>query len=211
MSDPATPRRRKRSAAAGLSAAGAVAMLSACDPAPTDAELSSQRYGPPTEAAAFQSIAECVSSGDFTQEQCTVAQNEAFQNDAIAAPRFADQDTCTESFGTGNCRMRTENGQSFFVPLLTGFMIGRLLDGGGYRYHGLYRNGRDGSYYTGSGAWLYGGGYGGRPYRYQVGSRAVAAPITTQRIQTRSSVVSRGGFGGRASARSGGWGGSRGG
>lgn len=211
MSDPLTPRRRKRSAAAGLSAAGAAAMLSACDPAPSLEQVSRERYGEPTEVAAFRSVSECVASGDYTQEQCTVAQNEASENDIRAAPRFADRETCVETFGDDNCYQRTQGGQSFFVPLLTGFMIGRLLDGGGYRYQGLYRSDRNNAYYTGSGAFLYNGGYRGSPYRYQVGSRAVSAPVTTQRIQTRSSVVSRGGFGGRASARSGGWGGSRGG
>lgn len=207
---PQPPRPRKRSAAAGLSAAGAAAMLSACDPAPSLDERSRQQFGEPVEVAAFQSIPECVASGAFSQDQCTEAQNDAFQNDAQAAPRFESENLCEDTFGDNQCYRRSDGGQSFFVPILTGFMIGRLLDGGRYRSHGLYRSRRDDAYYTGSGAWLYNGGYGGRPYGYQVGRRALAAPaapVTTQRIQTRSSVVSRGGFGGRASARGGGWGG----
>jgi uncharacterized protein YgiB involved in biofilm formation len=206
MGDVLPPRRRKRSASARLSAAGLAAMLSACDGTPDP----QQQFGEPTEVAAFQSVNECVASGAFSQVQCTEASNDALANDARAAPRYESQSVCEDAFGDGQCLRRTDGGQSFFVPLLTGFMIGRLLDGGGYRYHGLYRSRRDDSYYTGSGAWLHSGGYGGRSWRYQVGSRAVAAPpapVTTQRIQTRSSVVSRGGFGGRAGARGGGWGG----
>jgi uncharacterized protein YgiB involved in biofilm formation len=207
MGEPLPARRRLRSASATLSAAGLAAMLSGCEADPQS------QFGEPTEVAAFQSVNECVASGAFSQVQCTEASNDALVNDAKTAPRYESQALCEDSFGGGQCLRRTEGGQSFFVPLLTGFMIGRLLDGGGYRYHGLYRSRRDDSYYTGSGAWLRSGGYGGRPWGYQVGSRALAAPpvpVTTQRIQTRSSVVSRGGFGGRASAR-GGWGGGFGG
>lgn len=211
MSDHMPIRSRKRSAAAGLSAAGALAMVGGCDAGPSDAELSRRQFGEPTEVSAFDSVSECVASGAFSQVQCTDAQAAAQAQDEKAAPRFADQDVCENQFGQGQCAVRYNGGQSFFTPLLTGFMIGRLLDGGrGYRYQPLYRSSYENRYYTGSGAWLYGGG--GRGYhRYQVGRRAVASPVTTQRIQTRSSVVSRGGFGGRASARSGGWGGGRGG
>lgn len=199
-------RARKRSAAAGLTAAGALAMLSGCDGTPDD----QARFGPPTEVSAFKTVDECVASGAFAKVTCEQAAQQAAGEDNKAAPRFDSRNLCEDQFGAGQCLARNDGGQSFFVPLLTGFMIGRLPDGSGYRYNGLYQNRRDGGWYTPSGAWLYGGGYGGRSYNYQVGSKAVTAPITTQRIQTRSSVVSRGGFGGRVSARSsGGWSGGR--
>jgi uncharacterized protein YgiB involved in biofilm formation len=204
MSEPVSSR-RKRSAAAGLTAAGALAMLSGCDPSPSIEQAARERDGPPTEVSAFQSVPECVASGAFSQVQCEEAERTAANDDNRTAPRFADKETCEEQFGAAQCQPRREGSSSFFTPLLTGFMIGQLMNGGGgYRYQGLYRNGRDGNYYTGSGAALYRGNGGGR---YQVGSRALTNPVTTQRIQTRSSVVSRGGFGGRASARGGGWGG----
>lgn len=198
------PRRRMRSAAAGLSAVGAAAMLSGCEPSAE--ELSRRQFGAPTEVAAFDTVAECVATGRFSQQQCEDARRTASNDDNRAAPRFADKAVCEDQFGRDSCQVRTDGGQSFFSPLLTGFLIGQLVNGGGYRYGGLYRDRRDGRTYTGSGAWLYNGGYGGRGYQYQVGSRALTAPVTTSRIQTRSSVVSRGGFGGRASTR-GGWGG----
>ncbi|USU03427.1 DUF1190 domain-containing protein [Sphingomonadaceae bacterium OTU29THOMA1] len=200
-------RRRKRSAAAGLTAVGAMAMLSGCEPQPDNEQISRQRYGAPTEVAAFDSVAECKASGAFAAVTCNEAAEAAAKEDPKTAPRYAEKNLCEDQFGNGNCFARSDGGSSFFTPLLTGFMIGRLLDGPGYRYSGLYRDRRSNTIYTGGGAWLFNGGYGGRGYGYQVGSRAVTAPVTTQRIQTRSSVVSRGGFGGRVSARSGGWGG----
>lgn len=199
------PPRRKRSVAAGLTAVGAVAMLSGCDDNNEQA-----RFGPPTEVAAFQTIQQCVDSGQYDRDTCVAAQQKAFNDDAKAAPRFDSQQLCEEQFGSAQCFQRNEGGQSFFTPLLTGFLIGQLLNNNSsrYSYGGLYRDrrDRDGGWYTGSGAYL-GRGNG---YRYSVGRDAITTPVTTQRIQTRSSVVSRGGFGGRVSARSsGGWGGGR--
>ncbi len=200
--------RRKRSVAAGLSAAGAIAMLSGCDGNPDDAQLSREKYGAPTEVAAFESVDQCVQAGEYDRATCTAAQQKALADDLKAAPRFESQNLCEDQFGGAQCVQRSYGGQSFFTPLLTGFLIGQLLNNSGprYSYGGLYRNRREDRWYTPSGAWLYGGGGGGRNYRYQVGSRAITTPVRTQRIQTRSSVVSRGGFGGRVSARSsGGW------
>jgi uncharacterized protein YgiB involved in biofilm formation len=183
------PPRRKRSVAAGLTAVGAVAMLSGCDDNNEQA-----RFGPPTEVAAFQTIQECVNSGQYDRATCTTAQQKAFNED---------------EFGAAQCQRRSEGGQSFFTPLLTGFLIGQILNNNAsrYTYGGLYRDRRDGGgWYTPGGAYL----SPNNGYRYNVGSKAITTPVTTQRIQTRSSVVSRGGFGGRVSARSGGgWGGGR--
>ena len=121
-------------------------------------------------------------------------------------------DVCQQQHGQGACTQQlAPNGQSYFSPLLTGFVIGQLLNcPNRYAYSGMYR-GRDGRMYTGGGS---GGGYLYRNPRtggMQVGRQAIAPPVATPRIQTRSSVVSRGGFGGRAAASSrGGWSGSRG-
>lgn len=208
-------RRRKRSGVAALSTAGAVAMLSGCDSGIDDAKLSAQQFGPPTEVAAFTTVGECVASGKFDQTACETAHKTALASDTKAAPKYASKQECETNFGDGACEQRGNGnnygnggGGSFFTPLLTGFMIGQLMNGGGgYRYSPLYRDRRDGRYYTGGGAWL--SNNPGSRLGYNVGSRGFDAPVTTSRIQTRSSVVSRGGFGGRATS-GGGWGGGRG-
>ena len=67
MTDPMI-RPRKRSITAGLSAAGALAMLSGCDAQPDNDQISREKYGAPTEVAAFNSLAECKSSGAFAAD-----------------------------------------------------------------------------------------------------------------------------------------------
>lgn len=214
MSHPATASRRKRSTTVALTAMGALS-LTACDDAPQqpivdEVEQSRLQFGEGVDALAYNSVAECTAAGQIPASACEEASAASVRQNAAGAPRFDAMDVCEDQHGAGACTQQVaNNGQSYFSPLLTGFVVGQLL-GGGNRYSGLYR-GRDGRQYTGGGT---GGGY---LYRnpstggMQVGRQALAPPAATPRIQTRSSVVSRGGFGGRATASSrGGWGGSRG-
>lgn len=217
MTDPA-PRPRKRSrlvALTTLTALGA-ATLSACGGAadPEEARLSEAQYGPGVDAFPYQSVEQCRSDNKVPDQECDRAAAAALAQNDEGAPRFESQNLCEEQFGSGECVQRTAGGGSFFTPLLTGFVIGQMLDGGRsrYRYSGLYRDRRRDIYYTGGGAgggWLY---RDPRTGTTRVGSRALQPPVATPRVQTRSSVVSRGGFGGRASMNAsasrsgGGWG-----
>ncbi|MCE7796190.1 DUF1190 domain-containing protein [Sphingobium sufflavum] len=196
--------RRKRSRLVRLTTmtavAGGATLLAGCD-GPADYAVDD---GPPVEVAAFSDVGECVRSQNFTEVQCRTAQDTAAKASASEAPRFEDSKTCEEEFGVGKCVPATANNQSYFSPLLTGFLVGQLLNGGGggYRYAPLYRRQDDGSYYTGGGVRL---NYGYGANRYYAGSRAMEVPRATPRVQSRSSVISRGGFGGRSFG--GGWGG----
>lgn len=213
---------RKRSRSVALTTATAMSALSltACDDLPQqpvvdEVEQSRAQFGEGVDALAYKSVAECTIAGQIPASACEEAQAAATKQNLAGAPRFDAMDVCEEQHGQGACTQQYANngGGSFFTPLLTGFVVGQMLNGGnrGYQYSGLY-NGRDGRQYTGGGI---GGGY---LYRnpstggMQVGRQALAPPVATPRIQTRSSVVSRGGFGGRATSTAssrGGWGGGR--
>lgn len=149
----------------------------------------------PDPALAYTSTVECKAANDVTDAECDAAYAEAQRQSAESAPRYATREECEGQWGPEQCRpLNNGSGGSFFGPLATGFIIGQLLNGG-YRGGGaLYRD-RDGQYSNGSG-----GGYLSRDYRTgrTVANRndvdvARKAPV---RAQSRTSVVSRGGFGG---------------
>ena len=151
----------------------------------------------PDPALAYTSLEECRAANDVTDTECNTAYNVADQQAKEKAPRYASQAECEGQWGPDQCRPlnNTGGGGSFFGPLATGFIIGQLLNGGGYRGGGpLYRD-RNGSFSNG-----YGGGYLSRDYRT---GRTVAnrndvdvARQAPARAQSRTTVVSRGGFGG---------------
>lgn len=182
--------------AASLSAGG-------CDNAPPAAQWdASAGRAEQVEALQYASLDACKAADDVPDAECEAGYQAALKDDANA-PRFADAKSCEDIHGQGQCVPRGYGGGSFFTPLLAGFVIGRMLDGVGnpyYRGTGLYR--RDG-YYGGGG---YGTGWGGgldrdyRTGRTVINRDAIEPPTRVRqaptRVQSRTSVVSRGGFGG---------------
>jgi uncharacterized protein YgiB involved in biofilm formation len=151
----------------------------------------------PEPALAYTSLDECKAANDISDAECDAADANARAQAAETAPRYATQSECEGQWGPDQCRPNNQGGGSFFTPLLTGFVIGQLLNGGGYRGGGaLYRD-RDGNYQNG-----YGGGYLSRDYRTgrQIANgRDYGTDVARQapsRVQSRTTVVSRGGFGG---------------
>ncbi|MES2725076.1 MAG: DUF1190 domain-containing protein [Pseudomonadota bacterium] len=198
MSD---PRPRKRSGAVTLTSlmAGSAISISACDSAPPATQWGdppAASSGRTVEASSFTSLADCTASGSFTAEQCSTALAQAQKDSAENAPKFGDQQSCEERYGVDQCVPRSsQGGGSFFTPLLTGFIIGQAMNNlGGYRGAPMYRD-RDGGFTGGSGYPV------SRDYvtgRTRVNSDSFDAPRASAptRVQSRSSIISRGGFGG---------------
>lgn len=200
---PSNAKRRLRSSGLALTGlmAGTAISVSACD----DTPAATQWGDPPAatrevDAKTYASLDDCKKSGDMTAEQCDTAYAQAQKDSAANAPKFGDQQSCEERYGVSQCVPRSDNnGGSFFTPLLTGFIVGQALSnmgGGGGRYYGapMYRD-REGTYYGGAGYPL------SRDYvtgRTRVRADSFDAPEmrAPARVQSRSSVISRGGFGG---------------
>lgn len=205
---------RKRSSSLKLTTmlAGATALtLSGCDDPGAQASWDPNR-GEQVEAFSYKSLQECKDANEVSDQQCDTSYAAAQKDDDKNAPRYEARATCEEVYGAGNCVPRTaSDGHSVFGPLLAGFVIGRMLDNGGgyYRGTGLYR--RDDAY--GGGYYSTWGGRLGRDYgtgRTVISKTSIDPPDAIRqappKIQTRTSVVSRGGFGGgRSYASSGGF------
>ena len=198
MTDPkdlpktATMRRMKRSRVLHVSSLMATASfsLAACG--------SPQRVAAPEPepTPVYTSLDECRAANDISDVECDAAQAAAQKAAAETAPRYDTQSECEGQWGPSQCQPNNSGGGSFFTPLLAGFVVGQMLNGGGYRGGGpMYRD-RNNQYSNG-----YGGGYAYRDYRTgktlangrEYGDVARQAP---SRVQSRTTVVSRGGFGG---------------
>jgi uncharacterized protein YgiB involved in biofilm formation len=187
-----TMRRLKRSRVLHVSSLMATASftLSACG--------SSQRAPAPEPepALAYTSLDECRAADVIPDAECDAALSRAQQEAARTAPRYATREECEGQWGPSQCQPNNSGGGSFFTPLLAGFVVGQLLNGGGYRGGGpLYRDRQD-RYSNG-----YGGGYAYRDYRTgrtltNGREHTDVARQAPSRVQSRTTVVSRGGFGG---------------
>ena len=205
------PSKRSRRIAMTTVMCGAGVSLVACDDTSRTGQWQAPpaqvEQGQPVKAFAYPNLQACFDAHEMTQDQCRDAALAAIKDNEKSAPRYAERGTCEEIYGPGQCVPRSaQGGGSFFTPLLTGFVVGQMLNGG-FRGTGLYHDRRDDGYYTGWGGRL---GTDYRTGRTQIGVNGIDPPAAIReappRIQTRTSVLSRGGFGGRMSAH-GGWGG----
>jgi uncharacterized protein YgiB involved in biofilm formation len=139
--------KRKRTKTISLLLMGTMSMgVSGCGTDRADADLYT-----------FTSLAECVDSALFSEAECR-----QFAKDAFAStPRFAGKEDCEARFGVGACdspsvqaagsaaagesgatgETRVQQGSgSFWMPMMMGFMAGRLSGGSMYGAQGLYRD-----------------------------------------------------------------------
>jgi uncharacterized protein YgiB involved in biofilm formation len=198
---------RKRSTSVKLTTmlAGAASLsVAGCDNAgsPAQWDQASIAQGPKVEAFRYASLDACKAADEVPDKECEAGWAAAQKDNETSAPRYTDRANCEDVYGQGNCVPRGTGGGSFFAPLLTGFVIGQMFGGDGrpyYRGTGIYRQDDrwGGGYYTGWGGRLdrdYGTG------RSVIARQGIEPPDAIRqappRVQTRTAVVSRGGFGG---------------
>ncbi len=162
------------------------------------------------DAQVFETVGQCMDLG-HTQQECDTAINQARQAQLDTAPRYATKADCEAEFGKceegpkvadkvdapkdPNAPQQSyahSEGGGFFMPLITGYMMGRLLGGGMYGFAPmpLYRPMGASGYWTG----------GGTRVATSPGNIVVAQSTLNEARTT--STLSRGGFGARARAMS---------
>jgi uncharacterized protein YgiB involved in biofilm formation len=190
-------RSKKRSVLNPLALGIAVATLTSC---------SSQE-----EVMVVNTPEECASTTELTLVECEAAYQKAQAEAERTGPKYRSIAECESEFGSGQCMQGSSGG--YFMPMMTGFMIGRMLSGsnsyGGYGYNPVYRYHRPydrnhNKIMTADGTVI--GKPGQKSYRVE--------KSTMKSKPTATKTVSRGGFGSMASAKSswgggksGGWGG----
>lgn len=135
--------------------------------------------------------AACAALGEFSRDDCEKGYAEAkAQNDATA-PRYDAMAVCEEEHGTGNCQPEvTSGGGSVFMPILMGYMMGRMM--GGFGAKPLYPT-PSGAVRTADGGTQF-----NRMNGVGTASRASYQPAPqTKNLapMTKTSVQSKGGFG----------------
>lgn len=165
----------------------AASMLSACD-----------QNNQGTDAVLYSDPSSCAK--DMDSGICKTAYDAAQAEHLQQAPKFATQAEC-EAAGFQQCeqaQVKTADGSgggSFFMPMMMGYMMGRMLGGGGMAPQ-PNAPGTARPVYSDRAGYLHAGGA-------QVGRLAPGATsLGPQGMATR--VTSRGGFGGSARSFSGG-------
>lgn len=155
------------------------------------------------DALVYRDLAACLGQGLRSREDCESADREARSLYPQAAPRYATNGDCEAHHGCGGC---TAGGfvspvaAGYFIPMLSGFMIGRTPEQK-LPVQPLYRHetrpcgaggGHAGSYCTSA---------GGRVWTASSGSSSARVSSAVAHTSTSSPrVVASGGFGGTGHA-----------
>jgi len=184
-----TAKRSGRVVLGRMAGLGSAMLLAGCGaeapaPSPEDNE-------PKQEVAAFENQFECKANSGLSEAECAAAHKEAVDVAAQTAPRFADTYDCEAEWGQGNCIQQTSGGQSFFMPFVGGFILGKMLANNKRDVVPLFRKTKDGPLQTANGVRL---GYGGAPGKYVASARAFEKATSVPKIKSASALASRGGM-----------------
>ena len=155
------------------------------------------------DALIYQNIDDCVSDNPELADTCRAAYEDALEEARRTGPKYASQRDCEYDFGPNQCNYVNYGGDSFFMPLMAGYMLGNLLSPGRYYTQPMYTSYSPYSRYRYR--WLNAGGYDYGDIsrkRFKVNRDAFKPKPEVKK------TIKRGGFGSSVRAKSS-WGSSR--
>ena len=96
-----------------------------------------------TEAMVYTTLEECLADGEQSKDACEAAYKKAETQHAAVAPKYKTQAECEADFGSKACETapyRNTDNTSVWMPLMMGYMMGRLAAPGGVHPQPLYRS-----------------------------------------------------------------------
>jgi len=150
----------------------------------------------------YQNADDCSSANPGKSEQCTVAFNKAKEEAVKTAPKYASREDCVAEFGEGQCQQtpaqagvttnaENQSSGSFWMPLMAGYMMGRMMSGGMGQQQPLFSSKNPASPANGKFVDATGKSYGPA-----VSGRTMTVPKTAMAPKpATTSTVTRGGFG----------------
>lgn len=184
--------KRSKQARLTLMAASSALALSACSSKPQE-----------TQTHTYADVEACKSAGVFSDERCTQEFTKAVSAHETSAPRYESESLCEKEFSLNNCYKRTESGYSFWSPFMTGFLVSQIINNTQSNYYASpYYHSARGRYLTWDGSIINTRRGEDGQLRSTVNTESIKAKPKPAKIMTRTSVISRGGFGSRTKSRS---------
>ncbi|WP_422527680.1 DUF1190 family protein [Serratia fonticola] len=169
-------------------AISAVFMLAGCEQADETVSL-------------YKNADDCSTSNPSMSEQCTTAYNNALKEAEKTAPKYATREDCVAEFGEAQCAQapaqagmaaESQSSGSMWMPLMAGYMMGRMMGGGGYAQQPLFTSKNAASPANGKFVDASGKSYGPAT----AGGRSMTVPKTAMAPKPAvTNTVTRGGFG----------------
>ncbi|NIG97954.1 MAG: DUF1190 family protein [Serratia symbiotica] len=151
--------------------------------------------------AMYQNTDDCSRSNPSMREQCTTTYHKALKEAEKTAPKYATRGDCVAEFGDAQCTQApvqagmatgSESSGSVWMPLMAGYMMGRMMGGTGFAQQPLFTSQNAASPANGKFVDATGKSYGAAT----AGGRTTTVPKTAMaRKPAVTHTITRGGFG----------------
>ena len=107
----------------------------------------------------YQNADDCSAANPGKAAECTTAYTNAVKEAERTAPKYATREDCVAEFGEGQCQQtpaqagvapenqaQAQSSGSFWMPLMAGYMMGRLMGGGMAQQQPLFSSKNAGSH-----------------------------------------------------------------
>ncbi|NJD84879.1 DUF1190 family protein [Candidatus Erwinia dacicola] len=151
----------------------------------------------------YMNADDCLSANPGKSEQCTTAYNKAKEEAVKTAPKYATREDCVAEFGEGQCQQspaqagvgttnaESQSSGSVWMPLMAGYMMGRMMGGGTGQQQPLFSSKNPASPTNGKFVDASGKSYGAATL-----GRTMTVPKSAMAPKpATTSTVMRGGFG----------------
>ncbi|MBP2836998.1 DUF1190 family protein [Dickeya parazeae] len=148
----------------------------------------------------YQNADDCSRANPSMKDQCSTTYNNALKEAERTAPKFATREECVAAFGESQCTQSSagattastapQQSGSFWMPLMAGFMMGKLMGGNNFTQQPVFRPNTPNSPANGSYVDASGKSYGSTTGRTITVPKDAMTPKPTSSITT-----TRGGFG----------------
>lgn len=164
----------------------------------------------------YQNADDCSQANPSISEQCTTAYNNALKEAEKTAPKYATREDCVAEFGETQCTQapattaastttasttapaqagmaaESQSSGSFWMPLMAGYMMGRMMGGSSYAQQPLFTSKNGASPANGKFVDATGKNYGPAT----AGGRTMTVPKTAMAPKPAvTNTITRGGFG----------------
>ena len=150
----------------------------------------------------YQNADDCSKANPSGSAQCVAAYDAAKKDAEKTAPKYASREDCIAEFGEGQCTqtpaqagVASAEGQSsgsMWMPLMAGYMMGRMMSGGAYAQQPLFSSKNPASPANGKFVDATGKNYGPAT----AGGRTMNVPKTAMAPKPAvTKTITRGGFG----------------
>lgn len=151
--------------------------------------------------AMYQNADDCSRSNPSMREQYTTTYHKALKEAEKTAPKYATREDCVAEFGDAQCTQApaqagmaagSESSGSVWMPLMAGYMMGRMMGGAGIAQQPLFTSQNTASPANGKFVDATGKSYGA----VTAGGRTTTVPKTAMAPKPAvTHTITRGGFG----------------